>query len=51
MKLKLNAKNPRIVEDEFGNKMFEFLGTHLSDLRKILKRVNKVESEYYQDEI
>jgi hypothetical protein len=43
MKLILNAKNPRLVEDENGNLLFEFLGLHLSDLKDILTKVNGYE--------
>lgn len=44
MRLKLDAKNPRIVRDQDGEEIFTFTGLHLDDLREILSKVND-----YQD--
>jgi hypothetical protein len=45
MKLKLNAKNPRIVEDENGDQVFIFTGLYLKDLQHILTAINSREPE------
>jgi hypothetical protein len=46
MKLKLDARNPRIVTDEDGNELFTFRGLHLEDLREIVARVNHAERPF-----
>jgi hypothetical protein len=45
MKLRQNSKNWRLVEDDFGNPVFEFVGTNFSDLEQIIKAFN---NSYYQ---
>lgn len=40
MKLRINAKNWRIVEDEMGNEIFMFTGLHIDELRRIIMRFN-----------
>jgi hypothetical protein len=39
MKLQ-HSKNIRIITDENGNELFTFTGTHLEDLREIMRKVN-----------
>jgi hypothetical protein len=39
MNLRINAQNPRLIEDEFGNPMFEFKGTHLGDIEWLMNKL------------
>jgi hypothetical protein len=46
MKLKLSAKNPRVILDEQGNELLTFTGLHLEDLREIIAIVNSSHRGY-----
>ncbi len=43
MKLKVNNFNPRKIEDQLGNEIFEFTGLHPSDIELIIDRFNNYE--------
>ncbi|HEY0752278.1 MAG TPA: hypothetical protein VGD26_14060 [Chitinophagaceae bacterium] len=45
MKLRINAKDHNLVEDELGNPVFRFLGIWPCDLNDILNRVNTPSQE------
>lgn len=45
MKLRINARDYKLVEDDYGNPIFRFLGIHPSDLDDIIRRVNSNEEE------
>jgi predicted nuclease with TOPRIM domain len=40
MNLRIRNSDPRMIEDEFGNEMFKFVGLHLGDVQDFLNRIN-----------
>ena len=43
MNLRTNAKDHNLIEDDFGNPIFNFLGLHPSDKDEIINSFNNVE--------
>ena len=40
MNLRIRNSDPRMIEDEFGNEMFKFVGLHLGDVQDFVNRIN-----------
>jgi hypothetical protein len=43
MNLKQNNKDPRLLEDEFGNPMFKYVGDHPRDVERLLNYIEGLE--------
>lgn len=48
MKLRVNARDHKLVENDYGDPIFRFLGLHPSDLDDIIKRVNNPYDTIYE---
>ena len=51
MKLRVNARDYKLVEDEMGNPIFRFLGLHPSDLYEIIEKANGKADEMLQRQL
>jgi hypothetical protein len=45
MQLRQNTRNPLLLEDELGNPIFLFLGTHAGDIERYLWSINNHKKE------
>jgi hypothetical protein len=48
MKLKINSKDPRLLEDELGNPMFRYEGDYIQDVFKLVDMITRLEREVYK---
>jgi hypothetical protein len=49
MQLRQNARNPLLLEDELGNPIFQFLGTHTGDIDQYLWSINNYDPDELTD--
>jgi hypothetical protein len=48
MKLKINSKDPRLLEDELGNPMFRYEGDYIQSVFKLVDMITRLEREVYK---
>lgn len=45
MRLRINNKDPFLIEDEMCNPMFRYLGIHLSDVDYFVNKIEELEEK------